>query len=116
MPLCVQALSVRLSLPSSMNSPNWQGFEVLSATTDGCMVKVPDTFAFTDIDEHGIVQGLKFDELFPSVYKNLCDYPTIQLLMQGRRNTGTDPHEWMEVKHAGSWASDLQNADIWFRA
>jgi hypothetical protein len=24
--------------------------------------------------------------------------------MQGRRNTGTDPNEWMEVKHAGSRA------------
>ena len=81
-----------------------EGFEVLSATTDGCMVQVPDTFAFSDIDEGGIIHGLRFDELYPSVYKNLCDYPTIQLLMQGRRNTDTDPHEWMEVKHAGSWA------------
>ena len=80
------------------------GFEVLSATTDGCMVKVPDTFEFTNIDERGIIQGLKFDVLFPSVYKNLCDYPAIRLLMQGRANTGTNPQEWMEVKHAGSWA------------
>jgi hypothetical protein len=82
-----------------------EGFEVLSATTDGCMVKVPDTFEFTDIDEYGLIQGLKFDKLFPSVYKNLCAYPTIRLLMQARINTGTDPHEWIEVKHAGSWAS-----------
>lgn len=81
-----------------------EGFEVLSATTDGCMVKVPDTFEFTNIDERGVIHGLRFDELFPSVYAKLCEYPVIQLLMQGRTNTGTDPQEWMEVKHAGSWA------------
>jgi DNA polymerase elongation subunit (family B) len=80
------------------------GFEVLSATTDGCMVQVPDTADFTNIDEKGFIQGLQFPPLFPSVYKHLCDYPAIQLLMQGRRNTGTDPDEWMEVKHAGSRA------------
>ena len=64
---------VRAALASVIYELSQQeGFEVLSATTDGCMVKVPDTFTFTAIDERGVIRGLKFDQLFPSVYENLC--------------------------------------------
>jgi hypothetical protein len=78
---------------------NEPGFEVLSATTDGAMVKVPREVNF-EVNEKGLVNPPPFQQLFPEVYTKLCQRPEIATLMQGKRNIGTEPDEWLEAKHS----------------
>jgi hypothetical protein len=81
-------------------------FEVLSATTDGCMVKAPRRFDPTMLQqEEGVLltDSLKPLDLYPELAA-LAACPAVTALMVGRANLDFDPHSWIEVKHVGAAA------------
>src|SRR5262249_9198739 len=82
------------------------GWEVLSATTDGCMVKAPwrfDPAMLKQEDGVLITDHLKPLDLYPELAA-LEACPAVTALMVGRKNLGFDPHSWIEIKHVGDTA------------
>ncbi len=81
--------------------------EVLSATTDGCMVAVPKRFEL-ETDTEGKVKEFSFAEWYPELYESFKTYYPVRALEQGRLNMGHDADTWLEAKHAGDWALTLK--------
>src|SRR4029453_18895926 len=82
------------------------GFEVLSATTDGCMVKAPRRFDPGMLEQKdGVLQTESLEplDLYPELAAlEVC--PAIAALMVGRKNLGFSLHNWIEIKHVGDTA------------
>jgi hypothetical protein len=81
---------------------------VLSATTDGIMMHIPDVpLSGPIIKGHPHVDP-------PRALLEACEnHPSVQLLMQGRKNIGQDPQEWLEVKYAGNQAYTVKTRMNW---
>ena len=72
---------------------------VLSATTDGAMVLLhPDQTK---------------DDALRAIIEGCEQHAPIKALMQGRRNLGLNPHEWLEVKHEGNEACTIKTRTNW---
>jgi hypothetical protein len=81
---------------------------VLSATTDGIMLHMPDV----PLSEHVYKGKPHIDP--PRALLEACEkHPSVQLLMQGRKNIGQDPKQWLEVKYAGNEAYTVKTRMNW---
>ena len=81
---------------------------VLSATTDGIMVHVPDMSLPGQIDK-----GKPHLDP-PKALLEACEkHPSVQLLQQGRKHIGENPDTWLEVKYAGNEAYTVKTRMNW---
>ena len=81
---------------------------VLSATTDGIMVSLPDMPL-----KEPVMQGKPYLAP-PEVLLRACEkHPSVQLLMKGRANIGENPSKWLEVKYAGNEAYTIKTRMNW---
>ena len=81
---------------------------VLSATTDGIMLYVPDM----TIKGH-VYKGNPYLAP-PLALIAACEkHPSVRLLKQGIKNIGNDPDKWLEVKYAGNEAYTFKTRMNW---
>jgi hypothetical protein len=84
------------------------GWTILSSTTDGFMVLVPNMTLTTPI-----CKGTPHLDI-PRALVEACEqHPSVQLLMAGRSNIGEDPRAWLEVKYAGTEAYTVKTRMNW---
>ncbi len=83
------------------------GCEVLSATTDGCMIAIPRRLDLA-VDKDGKVIVPTVAQAIPDLYALLKAHYPVMALEQGRLNMGLEPDTWLEVKHAGDRALTLR--------
>jgi hypothetical protein len=81
--------------------------EVLSATTDGCMIAVANRVNL-ETDPQGIVQPFNFPEVYPELYQAFKQYHPVMILEQGRLNMGHPKDTWLEIKYIGDYALTLK--------
>jgi hypothetical protein len=80
---------------------------VLSATTDGCMLKLPFTGEIK-VDDKGKLKPPPLMSVLPGLYERLESLYPIRLLQAGRKNMGLAPDGWLESKHVGDEALTIK--------
>ena len=83
------------------------GVSVLSATTDGCMLKLPFTGEIK-LDDDGKLIPPPLKIVLPGLYERLESLYPIRLLQAGRKNMGLSPDGWLESKHVGDEALTIK--------
>jgi hypothetical protein len=99
---------VRAVLNVMVQEADTLGWTVLSATTDGMMVLMPDLPLAAPV-----YKGTPYVAP-PRALMHACErHQCLQLLLQGRQNIGEDPANWLEVKYVGSEAYTFKTRTNW---
>lgn len=80
---------------------------VLSATTDGCMLRLPYDEEIS-VDDKGKPIPPDLQTVLPGLYDRLIEQYPIRMLIAGRRNLGLPDHGWLESKHVGDEALTIK--------
>lgn len=80
---------------------------VLSATTDGCMLRMPFDGEIA-VNGKGEPVPPHLQTVLPGLYEKLTAQYPIRMLIAGRRNMGLPDDGWLESKHIGDEALTLK--------
>lgn len=83
------------------------GVTVLSATTDGCMLRIPFDGEI-EVNDNGEPIPPHLQAVLPGLYEKLVELYPIRMLIAGRRNLGLPDHGWLESKHVGDEALTIK--------
>ncbi len=100
--------SVRAALCAMVaTAEDFPGVSVLSATTDGFMLKLP-FHGEIQTNEKGKLVLPHLRDVAPDLYAKLNELPPVRALRLGRLNLGADPEKWLETKHIGDEALTIK--------
>jgi hypothetical protein len=85
----------------------FSGVTVQSATTDGCMLRVPFDGEIA-INDKGEPIPPHLQAVLPGLYEKLLEQYPIRMLIAGRRNLGLHDDGWLESKHVGDEALTIK--------
>lgn len=100
--LCTGLVRAALSCLIS-EAEKYPDVTVLSATTDGCMLRMP-YHGEIHLNDKGKPIPPKLQDVLPGLYQSLTRLYPIKMLMAGRRNMNLSPDGWLESKHVGDEA------------
>lgn len=86
-----------------VTAESFENVAVLSATTDGCILRLPYIGPFKYNDKGDPIPP-HLDAAHPELWAALNELPAIKALKAGRENMGLNPAEWLESKHLGDSA------------